>query len=277
MNIPDSAGAGQPAALPHWSALLRGAVSAPGLLLEAYSAFHRYSTGNQLLALWQCRRRGLAPGPLNTFPGWQALGRRVRRGERALTLLMPLARKRRTESEGEPDDGAQEFVAAFAYKARWFVLAQTEGAELPPSEVPGFDVGRSLATLNVSRVPFDTLDGNVQGFARRREVAVSPLAALPHKTLFHELAHVVLGHTAEGDTADAEHTPLSLREVEAEAVALILCESLGLEGAAYCRGYIQDWLGRGREGEIPDQSARRIFRAADLILRAGRAAEAPAD
>ena len=56
-----------------------------------------------------------------------------------------------------------------------------------------------------------------------RAVAVSPVAALPHKTLFHELAHVVLGHTAEGTLEDDERTPRSLREVEAESVALLCC------------------------------------------------------
>jgi hypothetical protein len=82
-----------------------------------------------------------------------------------------------------------------------------------------------------------------------------------------------LGHTSEGDFADGETTPRSLREVEAEAVALLCCESLGLEGADYCRGYLQNWLrrGTGLEAEtIPEKSAQKIFRAADQIIRAGR-------
>ena len=62
--------------------------------MEAYSAFHNYSIGNQILALVQCQLRGLEPGPINTFPGWQALGRNVKRGERALILCMPITRKR---------------------------------------------------------------------------------------------------------------------------------------------------------------------------------------
>jgi len=82
-----------------------------------------------------------------------------------------------------------------------------------------------------------------------------------------------LGHTAESDFTDGEHTPRNLREVEAEAVALLCCEALNLEGADYCRGYIQNWLYRGigydREA-IPERSAQKIFRAADQILRAGR-------
>ncbi len=51
-------------------------------------------------------------------------------------------------------------------------------------------------------------------------------------------------------------------------MALICCENLGLEGAPYCRGYIQSWLAGD---EIPEKSAQRIFAAADKILRAGTA------
>src|SRR5438132_1485570 len=143
--------------IPKWSALLVEAVNKPGLIMDAYSAFWNYSVGNQILALIQCQLRGIQPGPINTFPKWQTLGRVVRRGERALTLCMPLTRKR--------------------------------------------------------------------------------------------------------------------REVEAEAVALLCCEALGLEGADYARGYIQNWLyeaiGFNAEA-IPEKSAQKIFRAADQILRAGR-------
>jgi antirestriction protein ArdC len=96
------------------------------------------------------------------------------------------------------------------------------------------------------------------------------VAQLPNKTRFHELAHVILGHTAEADFTDTELTPKSLREVEAEAVALLCCEALNIEGADYCRGYIQNWL-RPADDAIPEKSAQKIFRAADQILRAGRA------
>ena len=44
-----------------WSDLLRDAVSTPGKLLEAYTAFHNYSIGNSLLALFQCYDRESLP------------------------------------------------------------------------------------------------------------------------------------------------------------------------------------------------------------------------
>jgi hypothetical protein len=80
---------------------------------------------------------------------------------------------------------------------------------------------------------------------------------------------VVLGHTAEGDQADdGEITPRCLREAEAEAVALLCCEALGLPGADQCRAYIQSWWGTGNP--IPETSARRVLRVADQILKAGQ-------
>ena len=58
-----------------------------------------------------------------------------------------------------------------------------------------------------------------------------------------------------------------------EIFALLCCESLELEGADYCRGYLQTWLYQGDGSDasaIPEKSAQKIFRAADQILRAGR-------
>lgn len=262
--------------VPKWSALLVEAVNKPGLIMEAYSAFHHYSIGNQILAMIQCQLRGLEPGPINTFPGWQALGRNVKRGERALMLCMPITRKHRDEgSESSTNDetNGEHTYTAFVYKPRWFVIAQTMGEEFTPPRMPEWDAERALAALDIEQIPFTATDGNCQGYARNRQIAINPVAQLPHKTLFHETAHVILGHTAEADFTDTERTPKNLREVEAEAVALLCCEALNLEGADYCRGYIQNWLcpAIGYNGDaIPEKSAQKIFRTADQILRAGR-------
>jgi hypothetical protein len=148
------------------------------------------------------------------------------------------------------------------------VLCQTEGKEYVPTDLPEWTETAALSSLHVDRVSFTHLNGNAQGYAVDRQVAVSPIAALPHKTLFHELAHIVLGHCEElRRMDDDEHTPVSLREVEAECVALICCESLSLVGGECCRGYIQHWLGKET---IPERSAQKIFKAADMIIKAGR-------
>src|SRR5438132_1575326 len=128
--------------VPKWSALLVEAVNKPGLIMEAYSAFHNYSLGNQILALVQCQLRGLQPGPINTFPKWQELGRYVKRGERALILCMPITYKRKDDASAEQADEEKTFTT-FVFKARWFVLAQTDGAELQPQTTSEWDPNKA--------------------------------------------------------------------------------------------------------------------------------------
>ena len=186
---------------------------------------------------------------------------------------MPLTCSRtRTVKKDDGTNQEEEFsFTHFTYKAHWFVLAQTEGAEYKPDAISEWNEQTALAVLKIERIPFEDLDGNTQGYAKRgQKIAISPIAAQPSKTLFHELAHVALGHCEEGDLSDTESTPRNIREVEAEAVALLCCESLALPGAEYSRGYIQSW---GRGQAITERSAQRIFRAADQILRAGRNTE----
>lgn len=262
---------------PAFSDLLSRALIEPGVVSRAYSAFHGYSVGNQILAFVQCAERGIAPGPIATFMGWKDKGRYVRKGEKAIVLCMPVTCKRKANADRpadstEPDaDPQAETFTRFVYRPHWFVLSQTDGADVAPTPIPDWDAARALAALGIVEEPFAETDGNCQGYARQRTIAVSPVAELPHKTRFHELAHVVLGHTSESEAgwSDSELTPRSLREVEAEAVALVCLEALGLPGAEHCRGYIQYWNARRAAEPIPERSAQRIFKAADQILKAG--------
>lgn len=244
--------------------LLQQAVTEPGTISAAYSQFHNYSLGNVLLAAFQCHARGIPLGPLATFPRWKELGRHVKKGEKAITLCQPVTTRRPADDEAEEP----ACIVRFIYRPSWFVLAQTDGQDLPPVDIPAWDQVRALAALDVVEAEFSALDGNVMGFARKREIAISPLNPLPYKTRFHELAHVLLGHTADGEQADRDTTPRNLRETEAEAVALLCLEALGLPGAEYCRGYIQHWIGAGNP--IPERSAQKVLRVADQILRAGQ-------
>ena len=233
--------------------------------MQAYSNFHNYSFRNSVLAMIQCAERGIAVGPIACFNRWKELGRHVMKGQKAITLCMPMTVTRKETAE----DGTETKTPfkVFAYKNNWFVLTQTDGEAYEAPAIPAWDRQRALTALEVTEIPFMLSNGNVQGFAKDRSVAINPVAQMPHKTLFHELAHVVLGHTEKSELNDTETLPKDAREVEAESVALILCESLSLPGAEFCLGYIQNWL----QGEsISDHSASRIFEAADRILKAGK-------
>lgn len=274
---PDSAAA---AAVPDYSTMLHAALTEPGTLHKAYSIFHDYSIGNAWLALWTCACRKIEPGPINTYKGWQELGRQVRKGEKAISLVMPVTCKSKRARQDAPETGTTESITIaesesaftrFILRPNWFVLSQTDGADYITPEIPDWSDSLALTSLNITRVPFTHINGNAQGYATiNREVAISPIAALPHKTLFHELAHIVLGHLENSTLTDGEYTPKSIREVEAESVAYILCESLQLPGAEYCRGYIREWLGNEK---LPQKSAQKIFAAANKILKAGQLAD----
>jgi len=247
--------------------LLEEAVSKPGVLMRAYSLFHQYSLGNQILAYLQAIERNIPLGPIASFKRWKELGRYVKRGEKAIELCMPITSKR-TVTEPGPDGNDVETEITFkrfVFRRNWFMLSQTDGLEYQTPPIPAWDRARALRTLNVEEIPFEMMNGNCQGYATGRQIAINPIAQMPDKTTFHELAHIELGHTSEA-VHDSETLPRSLKEVEAESVALLCLESLRMDGAEYCRGYIQNWLAGAI---IPERSAQRIFATADKILKAG--------
>ena len=171
-------------------------------------------------------------------------------------------RVRQENQDGEPgttpaahdkkEEGEEITRYRFALRPYWFVLAQTDGQAACTPLIPGFDLATALRELRIQQIDFTSTDENAQGYAFERSIAINPLAQLPHKTSFHELGHIVLGHTEEGRLIDSDLTRRDIREVEAESVALICCEALQLPGSEYARGYIQKWL----SGEsICDRSA----------------------
>ena len=180
---------------------------------------------------------------------------------------MPVTCKRTVTEQGADGNDTETEITfkRFVFRRNWFMLSQTDGAAYQMPAIPEWDRARALHTLNVQEIPFEMVNGNCQGYATSRQIAINPVAPMPAKTTFHELAHIELGHTTEA-IHDSKTLPRNLKEVEAESVALLCLESLGMDGAEYCRGYIQNWL---QGGTIPERSAQRIFVAADKILKAG--------
>ena len=251
--------------------LLEQALTEPGIVSAAYGRFHRFSIGNQILAATQLLERDLPLSPIASFNRWKDLGRSVCKGQKAISLCMPITVKRRNpDPDGDSSSDGGELFTLFKLAPRWFSLEQTEGDDyVEPIESPQWDADVALNALDITLERFEIMDGNVQGYAVKRRIAVNPLAEYPHKTRFHELAHVVLGHTKDADCHDAASIPRSIQEVEAEGVAFLLCSILELPGRDESRGYIQSWL---EEGQLPEMSAQRIFSASQKILDAGKPA-----
>ena len=249
--------------------LLNDALSNDTLVNDAYRTFHNYSVLNQILAASQLFNRFGKLSPIASYKTWQEKGRQVRKGEKGIALFLPVTKKIETESPTEGNESTESVLTKFILKNNWFALDQTEGEEFIPELFPvAWDVNKAMTTLNIIEVPFDCISGNIMGYAKNNEIAINPLNPLKHKTRFHEMAHILLGHTAENALlSDDEKTPKHIREIEAEGVAFMMTSILELEGTKQSRHYIQSWL---QTEKIPNESARKIFTITDKLLKAGQ-------
>ena len=241
----------------NYEAIVKQALTEPCKLSTAYSMFHRYSIGNQFLAMMQLAQAE----PINTYKGWQALGRQVKKGSKAIALLMPVTSK--DKETGEVNG------MFFISRNNWFGLSMTEGAEYIPEALPSFDVSLALQSLEITKEAYQAVDGNCQGYAKpnAKTIAVSDLAYNTLKTTLHEIAHCLL-HADAVNMADNVELPRNVEEVEAELTAYIVLSVLGrTDGLEYSRGYISNW-NSGNAGEAVRYG--KVFGAVDKILKAGR-------
>ncbi|MET4003897.1 antirestriction protein ArdC [Arthrobacter sp. UYCu511] len=245
-----------------WQHLLEEALTMPGGMSDTYSRFYNYSLLNQVLLFQQ----GVLE-PVNTYQRWQDMGRQVQKGSKAKGILRPMLRKE-TDDQGVEE----QKVRGFKMINCLFTVSDTEGDPLPEYEPKLWSPERAMATLAIREVAFDSLNGNTQGFSRGQELAINPVAKYPMKTLAHELGHIVIGHTSEGQHDDyLQHR--GLKEFQAEGTAYLVMNEIEAHDqfdAAESRAYVQHWL----RGEQPDdQSIRQVFTATDKIIKAGRQPE----
>ena len=268
-----------------WNAILVEAINAPGSLGKTYCRFYNYSFLNQIRLLMQGVNE-----PVATYNRWAELGFQVRKGTKAKVVLAPKMISKVVERNGQPviENGKpkkRQILIGFKEIRTVFGFSDTDGDELPPIELPAWQIDRALAGLGVERERFAHTDGNCQGYSYEKDgrkiIAINPAAAYPGKTLLHELAHLVLGHCKARQEGEAEHRGVT--EFEAEATAYLVAKELempeGMWDPAESRAYIQGYLGSHPEGDavVTDKHIGRIFGAVQKVLTAGRAAAEAAE
>lgn len=250
-----------------WAKMIEIALTLPGSTGDTYCRFYEYSFTNQILLALQGVRE-----PVATYKRWTELGRQVQAGSKAYRIIRPIVIKSKTEID---EQGKPRTFGRFKEVPCLFTVSQTDGDPLPPVEPKGWDLQAAHAALGVAQVAYSSTDGNTQGYSKGKAYALNPVAVDPTHTTFHELAHIVLGHTDDDGLAEYVHHRGRF-EFEAETTAFLVLHELGLltdEQASHTRAYIQGWLGREKPGEV---SIRKIFGAVDKILKAGRPAKAEA-
>ncbi len=204
------------------------------------------------------------------------MGRFVKRGERGIQILAPMIGYRRRNAEAahstDADGSTKQPPVLIGFRAVYvFDVAQTEGEDLPEFEhnISG-EVGEKrdrlidfLAHQNIA-LEFNERIAPALGVSYGGKIALFPGQSKPEEfvTLVHETAHELL-HKAERRT----FTTASVRETEAEAVAFIVGQAIGLEMGNASSDYIQMYNGNVT---LLAESLEVIQRTSAVILAAIR-------
>ena len=254
--------------------------------LSVMNKFHSYSYNNSLLILMQKPEASYVAG----FKTWETLGRHVKKGEKGITILAPCPYKSVNYVDViEPDTGQvkrdeqgnvmkeRKEISRASFKAiSIFDISQTEGKPLPElvkelqGEIPDYKILMD-SIRDVAPVPirFDVWNETKKGYydLENQEIVIksgmSDLQTI--KTAIHETTHSILHK-------DKEHTKDSATmEVEAESVAFVVCQHLGLDTSDYSFGYLASW---SSDKDLPElkSSLQTIQKTAhDMIEQLDRA------
>jgi hypothetical protein len=232
--------------------------------LNAMARFHNYSFGNIMLIARQKPQATNVAG----IRTWNSLGRFVKRGEKGILILAPMIGRKKTDGAAESTTDAKESAAQlYGFRAVYvFDVSQTEGKDLPAltevqGDVSGYRerlvkfVESQNVTLNYSEriAPARGLS-----FGGKITLLSGMQPAEEFSTLVHEIAHEML-HRGERRTL----TTKQVRETEAEAVAFVVCQSVGLQTGTASTDYIQLWHG---DAKLLQESLEVVQRTAAVIL-----------
>jgi hypothetical protein len=207
--------------------------------LDVQARFHHYSPNNAALILMQRPAATRVAG----YNDWLRMHRYVRKGERAIKIIVPMFKTTADAESGE------ERRHVFFGVGNVFDLEQTDGEPLAQIDVPVLesDAGEQLYTgltgvagregLQVE--PVTELAGEMMGFYERgsQRIVLRLAAQLQMtKTLAHELGHHFAGHGAPED-----QSPRAEQETVAESVAYVVLAHHGLDSGVRSFPYIATW------------------------------------
>lgn len=251
--------------------------------LDFCARLPKYSLNNQILIMLQCPNATM----VQSFTGWKAIGRSVKKGEKGIRILAPAPFKVERERDKKDEfghiilkkDGTPEkekvSVTINAFKAvSTFDVSQTEGEPIPElegaEELKG-DVEDYLIIMEAVKdiipvpVSFIDIDTGAKGYfdLENKRIAVkkgmSEVQTL--KTLIHEFAHERL-HSKKDD---GEIKSKNQQETEAESIAYVVCAHFGIDTSDYSFSYLASWS-TGKEVTELKKSLDTIRKTASDII-----------
>lgn len=243
--------------------------------LDTMARFHSYSFGNILLINVQRPDATHVAG----YNAWLRLHRYVRKGERGIAILAPMVSRKRISLDDLPEDLDPRRALVVPRLAGFkvvhvFDISQTEGHDIAEfSQVSGdpalfLERIKQFIRQQGIQLDYDFLPRGALGVSADGEITLRPglSPAEEFSTLAHEAAHELLH---KGDRR--AETTRTIREVEAEAVAYVICRAVGLESASHSADYIQLYQG---DKETLSRSLEHVRQAAGQILTSIKSAPA---
>jgi len=211
--------------------------------LRAMAVFKNYSFGNQLAI---ARQRPSATHVAGMF-AWNKLGRFINKGEKGIAIMAPVIGKSRKQREGTLDTDAETSAPALLGFRKVHVWSedQTHGAPLPELERVTGNAGvyldrlRDFLSARGITLEYTESIAPALGAAFGTTIRLLPGQSKAEElnTLVHEAAHLALKHQERRTT-----TTKTVRETEAEAVAFVVAQGIGVN-AAQSASYIQLYHG----------------------------------
>ena len=222
--------------------------------LNTLAKFHRYSARNIDLIYAQNPQATQVAG----FKQWQtAFNRTVNRGEKAIRIAAPIIKKLTPAEKKRLDTADERAIVGYRYlpvfdvsqtsgepvlSAKDFVKENLADHQNVTSLYNAFkDYLNQQTDLKVSEVPLATLNG-AKGYFQpsTNEIVIGgdePDNALKLKTLYHEYAHSQL----HGLKSAFKDRPRAYQETQAEAVAYVAMQNIGVDTGNYSLGYVATW------------------------------------
>ena len=227
--------------------------------LGTMGRFHNYSFGNVMAIAMQRPDAVRVAG----FHTWKALGRTVKKGEKAIRILAPMVGKGKDEETGEAKPHVYGFRGVCV-----FDISQTEGDDLPDfakvSGNAGDALGKLIQFAADSSIAVEFVDdlGGAEGvsYGGKIKLLTGKQDAEQVAVLTHELAHELLHKQDRKNTGGKDR-----RELEAEAVAFIVGNAIGLDMSTASADYIRLYNGNA---EALTESLDGISKASKIILTA---------
>jgi antirestriction protein ArdC len=243
------------------AALESGHSEALTAYLKTMSLFSKYSLNNLFLIARQRPDARRVAG----FQTWRKLGRNVRKGEKGIAIIAPLVRRKSDDESEQADD--ERVIAGFKI-AHIFSEEQTDGEPLPELGAVTGDpsayferLTKYIAEQNIALEYSDEI-APAKGIATRGKITLLPgqTPAELLATLAHETAHVLM-HFSERRT----ETTKRVRETEAEAVAFVVCNAIGLGTGTASADYIGLYAG---DAKLLTESLEYVQQTANRVLTA---------